>query len=104
MMRARETRKLAIVEQLMTGKDGLVQAAKIKTAQGRTNCPIAKLNPLEVSTPTVPATGRPSSSVQQDTTAGDIVKRPQRAATQKGRERVKDWVQQPGPRKMSWTD
>ena len=77
----------------MTGKDGLVQVAKIKTAQGRTNCPIVKLIPLEVSTSTISITGRPSSTVQQDTIAGDMVERPQREA---GRERVKDWVQQLG--------
>ena len=34
---------------MMKGKDGLVRAAKIRTAQGRTNRPIAKLIPLEVS-------------------------------------------------------
>ena len=44
----RSTWKLAFVEELITGKDGLTPAAKIKTAQGRTNCPIAKLVPLEV--------------------------------------------------------
>ena len=68
----------------------MTRAANIKTAQGRTNRPLAKLIPLEVSTPTVAATGRPSSTVQQDTAVGDIVERPQRAAAQKGRERVKD--------------
>ena len=48
----RTTWKLAIVEGLITGKDGLVHVANIKTPQGRTNHPIAKLIPLEVSTPT----------------------------------------------------
>ena len=33
----------------MKGKDGLVCAAKIQTAQGKTNCPIAGLISLEVS-------------------------------------------------------
>ena len=37
----------------MKGKDGLVCAAKIRTAQGRTNCPIAKLITLEVSSDVV---------------------------------------------------
>ena len=45
----RITWKLAVIEELMKGKDGLVHAAKIRTAQGRTNRPIAKLIPLEVS-------------------------------------------------------
>jgi len=80
----------------MTGKDGLVQAAKIKTAQGRTNCLIANLIPLEVSTPIAPETDKSSSTAQQETIAGDIVERPQRAAAQRGKERVKNWVQQLG--------
>ena len=50
--------KLAIVEELITGKDGLTHAVKIKTTQGRTNRPIAKLIPLEVSTPIAPETDR----------------------------------------------
>ena len=92
----RNTWKLAIVEELMTGKDGLVRAVKIKTAQGRTNRPIAKLIPLEVSTPIVPETDRSSSAAHQETTVGDTVERPHRAAALRGRERVKNWVEQLG--------
>ena len=40
--------KLAIVEDLITGNDGRVRAAKIRTASGFTNRPIVKLYPLEV--------------------------------------------------------
>ena len=40
---------MAVIEELMKGNDGLVCAAKIRTAQGRTNRPIARLIPLEVS-------------------------------------------------------
>jgi len=59
----RTTWKLAIVEGLITGKDGLVCAANIKTPQGRTNLPIAKMIPLEVSTPTSTETDKSKSSV-----------------------------------------
>ena len=103
----RSTWKLAIVEELRTGKDGLVRAANIKTSQGRTNRPIAKLIPLEVSTPIATETDRPNSVAQKDThTVKDTVdKRPQRAAAQRGREKVMNWVEQLGPPwKMSWTD
>ena len=94
----RNTWKLAIVEELMTGKDGLVRAAKIKTTQGKTNRPIAKLIPLEVSTPIVPETHGPNSTAQQETpTEGDTVeRRPHRAAAQRSRERVKNWIEQLG--------
>ncbi|XP_074651589.1 uncharacterized protein LOC141906245 [Tubulanus polymorphus] len=40
--------KMALVERLLRGKDGLIRAADIKTANGRTNRPITKLYPLEV--------------------------------------------------------
>ena len=41
--------KLAVIEELIVGNNGLVRAAHIRTAQGRTNRPISKLCPLEVS-------------------------------------------------------
>ena len=40
--------RLAVVEELITGKDGLVRAANIRTSTGQTNRPIVKLYPLEV--------------------------------------------------------
>ncbi|XP_069139222.1 uncharacterized protein [Argopecten irradians] len=40
--------KLAIVKELIRGKDGFVRAATVDTASGRTNRPIVKLYPLEV--------------------------------------------------------
>ena len=41
--------RLAVIEELIVGNDGLVRAAHIRTAQGKTNKPIFKLCPLEVS-------------------------------------------------------
>ena len=41
--------KLAVVEELLQENDGLVQATNIRTAQGKTNHPITRLIPLEVS-------------------------------------------------------
>jgi hypothetical protein len=40
--------KLAVVEELITGRDGLTRAAKIRTKNGVTNRAIVKLYPLEV--------------------------------------------------------
>ena len=40
--------KLAIIESGNKGKDGLIRSANIRTANGRTNCPIVRLYPLEV--------------------------------------------------------
>ncbi|XP_065890652.1 uncharacterized protein [Dysidea avara] len=97
----RSTWRLAIVEKLMIGKDGLVRAAYIKTSQGRTNRPIAKLIPLEVSSPTVTETEGSTNGSQKDTINKPTVKntadkRPRRAAAHRGRERVVNWVKQLG--------
>ena len=40
--------RLAIIEELITGNDGLIRAAKLQMASGRTNRPITRLYPLEV--------------------------------------------------------
>ena len=42
---------MAVVEQLIWGKDGYARAANIRYDEGRTNRPIAKLYPLELSFP-----------------------------------------------------
>ena len=39
--------RMAVIEELITGNDGLVRAAKIRTAKRRTNRPITKLVSLE---------------------------------------------------------
>ena len=41
--------KMAMVQRLIKGNDGYVRAAEIKTNTGRTNRPISKLYPLEIS-------------------------------------------------------
>ena len=41
----RINRRLAMIEEVLTGKDGLVQATKLRTASGRTNRPITRLYP-----------------------------------------------------------
>ena len=40
--------KLAVAEELMSGRDGLTRAAKIRTGNGHTTRPIAKIYPLEI--------------------------------------------------------
>jgi len=91
----RSTWKLAIMEGLIMGKDGLVHAANIKTSQGRTNRPIAKLIPLEVSNATSTEEDTCNNATKDMQTARDPVDiRPQRTAAQRGRKRVLHWVKQ----------
>ncbi|XP_053389692.1 uncharacterized protein LOC128552674 [Mercenaria mercenaria] len=40
--------KLAVVEELVPGRDGLIRAAKIRTGSGHTTRPIVRLYPLEI--------------------------------------------------------
>ena len=44
----RVTWKMAVIEELFKGNDGLVRVANIRTVGGRTNRPITRLVPLEV--------------------------------------------------------
>jgi hypothetical protein len=43
----RITWKLAVVDELIFGKDGLIRAVKLRTSYGLTNRPISKLYPIE---------------------------------------------------------
>ena len=103
----RITWKLAVIEELMKGKDGLVRAAKIRTAQGRTNRPIAKLIPLEVSSDMGSSSSDANTVLPLDGSYGDRVRdssRPRRQAAERNRDKVKMWIKElGGPRKMSRT-
>ena len=99
--------KLAVIEELLKGKDGLVRAANIRTTQGGTNRPIARLIPLEVSSE-VATTGQnitspePSDNTSVEPVEGtdqpryDLgrMERPRRAAALRGREKVVSWTKQ----------
>lgn len=60
--------KMAIVEELIVGRDGLVRAANIRTCNGKTNRPIVKLYPLEVTSSGEVALSDPP---QTENTAGN---------------------------------
>ena len=85
--------KMAVVEQLLQGKDGYTRAANIRYSGGKTNRPIAKLYPLEVSSI--------NSDHVQDTTTdtatvsqlpGDIPVRPTRNSAAKARQNIDKWT------------
>ena len=100
----RVTWKMAVIEELIRGNDGLVRAANIRTAWGRTNRPITKLVPLEVSSLSVDAmqdTSQTRSLTSTTTTAGgpnvkitDQGGRPQREAARRGKAHVANWVEE----------
>ena len=83
--------KLAVVEKLITGLDGITRATEIRTVSGRTNRPITKLFPLEVndSTESQPVS---QSDVGDDIHDVSMQDRPTRDATVTARERLKEWA------------
>ena len=86
--------RLAVVEELIKGLDGIARAANIWTSTGRTNRPVVKLFPLELSCEFTNIPGK------QEATAGeDLVNEPMlicqkstRNASVKARERIKNWT------------
>ena len=89
--------RLAVI---VTGNDGLIRSAKIRTSTGRTNCPISRLYPLEVSCEEdSEQTGQHVTDNQQAT--GDSVRSqcvdsqdvcPTRAAALKACAKLTDWI------------
>ena len=85
--------RLAVVEDLIHGGDGLVRAANIRTSTGRTNRPIIRLIPLEVSAPDKDSdTNRLSCSDSQTDVFEEVKLRPTRNSAKKARERLTQWA------------
>ena len=87
----RSSWKLAVVEEVIRGGDGLFRAAHIRTSTGSTNRPVNKLYPLEITANT--AASRPASPDcpgQQSTAVTSS--RPRRAAAAEAMMRIADWT------------
>ena len=95
----RVTWKMAVIQDLMVGGDGLVRAATIRTATGITSRSITRLYSLELSLDNQSKEPRehPTMSVQQPSephpvdSAGEN-SRPQRASAKRATIRVKKWA------------
>ena len=87
--------RLAVIEELITGKDGLVRAANIRTSTGRTNRPIIKLYPLEVSSSSNSEASTNDDPQSDPSTTDDALapKQPQRKAAQRAKCRMTEWIQ-----------
>lgn len=96
----RTTWKMAVVTDLITGKDGLVRSAAIRTANGSTTRPITKLYPLELNQPEqdIGVEKNPTIDLATDTrdddtdVSTDQQHRPQRASARKAADRMKEWM------------
>ena len=88
---ARVNWRMAVIESVNKGADRMIRSANIRTSTGRTNCPIARLYPLELTEDT---TGTPTDGrTEQLTIACDTpVRRPTWEAARRGQQVVKQWI------------
>ncbi|EFX70010.1 hypothetical protein DAPPUDRAFT_113063 [Daphnia pulex] len=82
--------KLAVIEKLIIIPDGEVRATKIRTAGGKTNRPISKLYPLEV-TETIEISSPPSQSASSVPVPAT---RPKRKAAIAANERIRNMAEE----------
>ena len=82
--------KLAIVEELIKGKDGYVRAANIRMGNYRTSRPIVKLYPLEVSNANDEETSEEPNQQQSDPVPNSD--RPRRKAAMKALHQISEWT------------
>ena len=88
---ARVNWRMAVIESVNKGTDGIIRFANIRTSTGRTNRPVARLYPLELTedTTSTPRDGR----IEQLTIARDTpVHQPTREAARRGQQVVKQWI------------
>ena len=95
--------KLAMIEELITGNDGLTQAANLRIASGRMNRPIARLYPLEVTA------GIRSADVVAEDRKGKTTDRMEKSGefeviltTTPNRPRVRESVKRAREQMMKW--
>ena len=95
--------KLAVIESVNKGRDNIIRSANIRTSTGRTNHPISRLYPLEVSSSTDLTTRQPSIETSERSESPVPPKRPVREAAKRGQIQMKEWITSLcGPRRMSW--
>ena len=94
--------RLGLVDSLITGNDGLVQAANVRTSNQITSRPITKLYPLEVSAPTelirIPIETETDNPSGDDSACVSGVtepeKLPKRATAKRAVFRLSEWTRQ----------
>jgi len=91
--------KLAVIEGVTTGNDGMVRSANIRTKNGVTNRPVRKLYPLEVATDDggivrdqmTDARDGSDNAELDNGVQGDV--RPRRIAAEQARQRILEWTE-----------
>ena len=82
---------LGVIEHLNKGNDGLAHSTNVRTSTGRTNRPIAKLYPHEVTTAELARAAHQDNSTDKNPTV-ELTPRPVRHVLVSGRQRVQQWT------------
>ena len=95
---ARINWKLAVVQDLVKGNDGLVRSATIRTSTGVTNRPITKLYPLEVAVNDAASIRRQVTEGGSDQDDQEVTSEqqanghPKRGAAERAQQRILEWT------------
>jgi len=84
--------KFAVIESVNKGRDNIIRSANIRTSTGRTNHPISRLYPLEVSSSTDLTTRQPSIKTSERSESPVPPKTPVREAAKRGQKQMKEWI------------
>ena len=87
--------KLAVIEGVNKEADGLIRSANVRTSTGRTNRPIARLYPLEVTAAETPETSESCDKPREQSSAPTPPRpeqRPVRQVALKGHQKVQQWT------------
>lgn len=89
--------RMAVVENLIKGNDGLVRSVSIRTKNGVTNRPVSKLYPLELSedvnTASQGTEGREDDANTNSLDVSSKNDRPHRNAAERARQRLSEWTE-----------
>ena len=83
---------MAVIESVVTGNDGEVRSANIRTKSGITNRLVMKLYPLEV-TDESDVELICSEKVNEDSCDSLISEHPQRGTAQRARKQIAEWAE-----------
>jgi len=91
--------KLTVIEKL---SKGVIRSAEVRTNSGKTNRPIAKLYPLEVTDDSTTSIQSRATEVQNKTCSHEDSDRPpRRAAAERATRQITEWAKFLVPRRMS---
>ena len=87
----RRSWKMAVIKGLIKGNDGYVRAAEVRTKNGRTNRPISKLYPLEISTDEDDTTTKLKNDTDEHSPLMFGMQRPIRSSATKAKDKIFQW-------------